>query len=87
MATIDEYFAKKIIERDGRFDDDPRASRIVTYRSPEGNLNWAVIYPGEDQERYHKSSWCYDVKVIWEAKKPLDPEEAARYFHNKRPKP
>ena len=68
MATIDEYWAKKLIAGDGRFMDDPRALKVLTYTNASGAKSWAVVYPGEDPMRYERSPYCANVEVIWEAK-------------------
>lgn len=68
MGTINKKLAEEIIAKDGHYFDDPRASKIVTYTSPEGDLNYAIIYPHEHQDRYHTSPWCLNTKIIWEAK-------------------
>lgn len=67
MGTINKKLADEIIAKNGHYFDDPQASKIVSYMSPEGDLNFAVVYPHEYQFRYEESPWCLDVKVLWRA--------------------
>jgi len=68
MATIDKELAFEIIAANGYFLDDPRVVRVVKYQNQFGGESYAVIYTGEDRDRYHKSPACRDVVIVWEAK-------------------
>lgn len=71
MGTITKEAAEHIIAHNGHYEDDLRASRIVTYENMfDGGLTYAVLYPTEDQRRYERSYACKNVQVIWQ----VDPE-------------
>jgi hypothetical protein len=68
MATVTKQMAEQIIAADGYYPGDPRVSRIVRYRNDfDGAEAYALIWPYEDQERYHKSPAAHDVEIVWEA--------------------
>lgn len=68
MATLSKEIIDKIIANNGHYPGDPRISRVVKYTNQWGGESYAVIYPFEDQLRYHNSAHCFNVEVIWEAK-------------------
>lgn len=68
MGTITEKVAKQIISNDGHYEDDTRASKVVTYNNMfDGALTYAVVYPAEYFWRYEESPVCHNVKVLWQA--------------------
>jgi hypothetical protein len=68
MATVSKALAEEIIFHNGYYLDDPRVSRIVRYRNDfDGSEAYALIWPHEDQERYHNSPAAHNVETVWEA--------------------
>jgi hypothetical protein len=72
----DEAIVKDIIAGNGRMTDDqeeapdnPRAIKIVEYKSPEGATNWGIVFENEHPAYYHKydteTEYVRDPVVIW----------------------
>lgn len=65
MGTITQHIAEEIMAG-GYRGDNP--SKIVIYRNMfDGGPTYAVIFAGEDQQKYERSPACYDVRTVWKA--------------------
>lgn len=75
MSTVTKEIADKVIANNGWYvPEDPRVSKVLTYNNRfDGGLEYAIVYPHENQMRYEQSPACHNVKVIW----PVKLEEAA----------
>jgi hypothetical protein len=74
MATINsKRIIDELIANNGMYEDDPQASQIVEYITPEGNTTWGVTWVSEikaRQRRYEiESDFVRKPKVIW--RKPV----------------
>ena len=70
MATIDSKdIIDQIIQRNGYYEDDPRAYMIVEYTNAFGNKTWGVTWSNESPERRTRyiieSEYVINPKVIW----------------------
>jgi len=73
MATIDDRATvDRLIAGKGRIDpedapDNPWATKIVEYTTPEGRIAWGVVFEHErDQRRYEvATAFVWNPRVIW----------------------
>ena len=66
MSSISKEIALELVAGKGHYLDDPVASKVLVYTTPEGQEQHAVVYPHQYRMRYEESPWCYDVRVLWE---------------------
>lgn len=72
MATIDNpEVLQAIMDGNGVYpgdEDQPPVVKIVSYDNQWGGSSRAVVYAGEDYDRYEKSMFCRNVQTIWTRK-------------------
>jgi hypothetical protein len=70
MATVNEEIVADVIANDGWYPGDPmRVVKCVRYDNAFGGKSWAIVYEGENKNRYEESEFCQNVVTLWEAKK------------------
>lgn len=64
MATISKDLAKKIIEHDGYYDDDPRVYSVIEYDGM-GGVAHVITYSANDEARYYPTQFVRNPRVLW----------------------
>lgn len=71
MATVDKKFADKAVAANGvLYPDDPfepPITRIVEYKNAWGGVGYGIVFEGQDQDKYMRTSeYIGDPKIYWE---------------------
>jgi hypothetical protein len=65
MGTVSRELAEEIAGNDGRYEDDPRVTKIVEYDTAWGGVAYGLEYDYDN--RYTESDFVRNPRIFWEA--------------------